>query len=248
MSAVLKISNKFVFAFISILTLITGCASTGDRNSEQALYDDLQEQLEKRNYNLAVERLDLIEELYPFGLYAEQIKLDRMFVTYQQKQYSDAAVLADRFTRLNPDHSGADYAYYLKARATFDNSFNQGNFFTGQHPERRDTSVIKTAYRFFESYLNRYPDGEFADDARMRMAIIKDRVARHELEAADFYMRKGAWLAAANRATFVIRHFHNTEVIPEALKILIKSYDEMGLEEEKARAEKIFEESFSGQS
>ena len=191
--------------------------------TEQMLYRNAQRSLRAGNYSRAVEALERLEARFPFGRYAEQAQLELVYARYQSSDHDTARMAADRFIRLHPQHSNIDYAYYLKGLAAYNK--NRGlldRVFTADASKRDMTSAAQ-AYADFADMLARYPHSEYAADARQRMIYLKNLLAAAELHVADYYLRRGAYAAAANRARYVLESYPQAESVPEALLVLVEA-------------------------
>ena len=191
--------------------------------TEQMLYRNAQRSLRAGNYDRAVTALERLEARFPFGRYAEQAQLELVYARYQSSDHDTARMAADRFIRLHPQHSDIDYAYYLKGLAAYNK--NRGlldRVFTADASKRDMTSAAQ-AYADFADLLARYPHSEYAADARQRMIYLKNLLAAAELHVADYYLRRGAYAAAANRARYVLENYPQAESVPEALLVLVEA-------------------------
>ena len=191
--------------------------------TEQMLYRNAQRSLRAGNYERAVTALERLEARFPFGRYAEQAQLELVYARYQSSDHDTARLAADRFIRLHPQHSNIDYAYYLKGLAAYNK--NRGlldRVFTADASKRDMTSAAQ-AYADFADLLARYPHSEYASDARQRMIYLKNLLAAAELHVADYYLRRGAYAAAANRARYVLENYPQAESGPEALVVLVEA-------------------------
>lgn len=146
---------------------------------------------------------------------------------------------ADRFIRLHPSHPNVDYAYYLKALAAYRIEEGVFNDLFNADPAARDMGPVNESYTEFAIMLNTFPDSQYAPDARQRMLYLRELLARHELVVADYYLRKSGYVAAANRARFVIENYADTHARPDALAMLVEANWKLGLEEEADRALRV---------
>lgn len=222
---------------VAVLTtvLISGCSlfRPNTAESEQALYDAASRQLDNRNYTLAIDTLERLEDRFPFGRYAQQLQLDLMYARYMSGDYAQALLDADRFTRLNPDHSTVDYAWYLKGMSYY-KLYEQNSGITGTGDlAQRSQADGENAFNALRTFVTRFPQSEYRAEALDTMILLKDALARHELIVADYYMRRDAWIAAAERAQVVRQHYPGVSAQADALVVLIESYKAMGLEEDR---------------
>lgn len=196
---------------------------------EQQMYMESQRYLNSRNFDLAVRSLQLLESRYPFGKYAEQAQLELIYAHYSAYEHEAAVEAADRFIRLHPQHPSVDYAYYMKGLSAY--SANQNIFarFLPTDITKRDTSQAKEAFAEFAQLLSRYPNSPYAADAKARMLQLRNLLARHEINVANYYFRRGAYLAAVNRGRFVVEHFQRTPAVADGLAVMAQGYILLGM-------------------
>jgi outer membrane protein assembly factor BamD len=196
---------------------------------EQQIYEDAQRYLRGDNYDLAVKSLELLESRYPFGKYAEQAQLEVIYAHYNAYEPEAAVEAADRFIRLHPQHPNVDYAYYMKGLAAY--TANEDIFarFLPTDPTQRDTSHAKEAFAEFAQLVSRFPDSPYAADAEARMVSLRNLLARHEIMVANYYLRRGAYLAAVNRGRFVVENFQSTPSVADGLAIMAQGYIFLGM-------------------
>lgn len=210
---------------------LVGCSSAPKtpQLSERQFYEDAQDAIESNNMTLAIERLQGLESRYPFGRYASQAKLDLIYCYYRSLDYEAAAATAERFINTNPDHSQLDYAYYMKGLASY--SVDRGileRFIPSDFTER-DMGPARESFEDFNRLINQFPNSIYASDARQRMVYLRNLLAAYELHAAEFYMRRGAFAAAANRGRYVVENFDTSPSVPNALVIMAEAYTELDL-------------------
>ena len=218
-----------IAAVLLTSAIISSCATK--IVDEESLYKNAEKNLDRKNYSTALTQLKQMEDLYPFGRYAVQVQLDQVYATYKSHNYADAVILADRFVRLNPDHEQAEYAWYVRGLAAYRLSLKGSSIVSGNYPEARNPSAADTAFTYLDDFVFRYPKSQYAPDARYKMGEIRNRLARHELIVADYYLRRGAWVAAANRAISVLEEYEGSTAAGDALAILATAYGEMGQDE-----------------
>jgi len=227
---------KYVLILLFSLVLY-GCSSNdelpdiAEDAGEQQIYDDAQRYLRGDNYDLAVKSLQLLESRYPFGKYAEQAQLELIYAHYNAYEHEAAVEAADRFTRLHPQHPNLDYAYYMKGLAAYSGNEDIFARFLPTDPAKRDTSHAKEAFAEFSQLLARYPDSPYAADAKARMVHLRNLLARHELDIANYYLRRGAYLAAVNRGRYVVENFERTPAVADGLAIMAQGYILLGMDE-----------------
>lgn len=230
--------NKFFILLISAMILMS-CASTEQDEAEPAeviLYRMAQDRMNAQNFMGAVESLARIERFYPFGVYAEQARADLIYAHYMTGDYDQAYAASEKFIRLYPRNTNIDYAYFMKGMTGYyaDDGL-LGNLFS-LSLAKRDISGAMQSYADLTEFLIRYPESEYIDSARERLIFLRNLVASSELDGAEYYMKRGAYLAALKRANYVLKNIPNSTEAERALDIMKKSFIELGYEE---YAEKI---------
>ena len=225
--------NKFQILFFSILVLM-GCASNEKEDAEPPevqLYRMAQDRINAQNYLGAVDSLARIERFYPFGVYAEQARADLIYAHYMSGDYDQAYAASEKFIRLYPRNTNVDYAYFMKGMTGYyaDEGL-LGNLFS-LSLAKRDISGAMQSYADLTEFLIRYPESEYIDAARERLIFLRNLIASSELDGAEYYMKRGAYLAALNRANYVLKNIPNSTETQRALDIMKKSFIELGYEE-----------------
>jgi len=227
---------KYVLTLIIGLALC-GCSSNdelpeiGADAGEQQIYDEAQGYLRSENYDLAVRSFQQLEARYPFGKYAEQAQLELIYAHYNAYEHEAAVEAADRFIRLHPGDPNVDYAYYMKGLAAY--TANEDIFarFVPTDNTKRDTSQAREAFAEFAQLLARFPDSPYAADAEARMIALRNLLARHEINIANYYLRRGAYLAAANRGRYVVENFQRTPAVADGLAVMAQGYILLNMDE-----------------
>lgn len=220
--------TRLAAAILTSLAL-AGCLGTDELevaqdSGEQQIYREAQRYLEARNFDFAIRALQTLESRYPFGKYAEQAQLELIYAHHGAYQPEAAIEAAERFIRLHPQHPSVDYAYYMKGVSAFD---VEGSFLSKWVPTddtKRDNSRVRQAFAEFAQLLARFPDSAYAADARARMVHMRNMLARHEIHVANYYFRRGAYLAAANRGRYVVEHMQQTPSVADGLAVMAQAY------------------------
>ena len=200
--------------------------------TEQILYSTAQRSLRSSNYERAIDVLERLEARFPFGRYAEQAQLELVYARYQSSDHDTARNAADRFIRLHPQHDNIDYAYYLKGLAAYNKNRSLLDRVFSSDISERDMTSARQAYADLAQLLQRFPHSQYAPDAQRRMIYLRNLLAASELHVADYYLRRGAYIAAANRARYVLANYPTAnEPIPEALIVLVEANYKLGLTE-----------------
>ena len=215
-----------------MLAVLSACSSNKSEQeqlTERQFYHAAQEAMESNKFTIAIERLQQLESRYPFGKYAEQAQLELIYSYYRTLDYDSAAATAQRFIKLHPDHGSLDYAYYMKGLSSYSVDRGLLERFIPTDFSERDMGPARESFDDFNRLINRFPNSQYAADARQRMIYLRNLMAAYEVKAANFYMQRGAFVAAANRTTYVLKNFDGTPATPEALVIQVKAYQELGM-------------------
>ncbi|SFR86598.1 Beta-barrel assembly machine subunit BamD [Marinobacter daqiaonensis] len=226
--------SGFRFLLLAATLALGACVSAPNEQEvqpEEAYYDKARSAMSSGNFNVAERNLDLLETYYPFGRYAEQAQLDLIYARYQNLDLEGARTAADRFLRLHPQSEHADYALYMRGLASYNLDVGLATRYLGVDPTDRDPGEQRQAFRDFSELLSRYPDSEYAPDARQRMIAIRNRLAELELHAANYYIRRQAYVAANNRARYVVENFPSTPSTEEALILMAETYRVLELDD-----------------
>lgn len=209
--------------------------------SASKLYSEGASELDSGNYTRAVELYEKLEARYPFGRYAMQAQLDMAYANYKAEEPEAAIAAADRFIKLYPQNPFVDYAYYLKGIVNYNRSVGFLDRYIPTDPSQRDPGSALEAFDDFSELVRLFPDSKYAADARQRMLYLRNNLAQHEVNVARYYMKRGAYVAAANRSTFVIEHYQRTSAVEGALEVLVDAYRALGKDELAADAQRVLE-------
>ena len=209
--------------------------------SAAKLYAEAASELDSSNYTRAVELYEKLESRYPFGRYAMQAQLDVAYAHYRAEEPENAIAAADRFIKLYPQNRFVDYAYYLKGIVNYNRSVGFLDRYIPTDASQRDPGSALDAFTDFSVLVERFPDSKYAEDARQRMLYLRNNLAKHEVNVARYYIRRGAYLAAANRANYVIERFQRTSAVEDALAVLIEAYRALDKPELAADAKRVLD-------
>lgn len=210
---------------------LLGCTSSGkdkfNNLSETAIYEKAQSHLRRSDYILATEALQQLEADFPFGKYANSAQLALIYAYFK----SDEPLLADsaaaRYIRLHPNHPNVDYAYYMRGLINFPKPTTLFQSALGTDLSKRDMETTRSSFVYFSELTRLFPESQYAPDAIKRMEYLRNLLARHEINVANYYLDRGAYLAAANRGRYVIENFQKSPAVPDALAIMIQSYQSL---------------------
>lgn len=230
--------NKSIrnWVLASAIIAVTGCSSSPDdediilaNRGAESLYEEAKESMANGNFNGAAAILSALDSRYPFGPLSNQVQLDLIYTYYKVGNVEQALATIDRFLRLNPNHSDIDYAIYMRGLANMDSDQNLFQELAGIDRSDRDPSKSREAFADFRRLIEKFPDSKYAPDARERMVYIKNRLAKYEIAVARFYIRREAYIAAANRGNYILKHFADSSQVQAALEIMIECYDKLEL-------------------
>ena len=238
MPAVANTLNFLKLFSVALLALALAACSGNDElpdiaadSGEQQIYEESQRYLRQGNYDLAVRSLQLLESRYPFGKYAEQAQLELIYAHYGAYEHEAAVEAADRFVRLHPQHPNVDYAYYMKGLAAYAGTDDVFDRFLPTDKTKRDNTNAQEAFAEFAQLVARYPDSPYAADAKARMVFLRNSLARYEINVANYYFRRGAYMAAVNRGRYVVENFQRTPAVADGLAVMAQGYILLGMED-----------------
>lgn len=239
------------FAAIALVMSLAGCGIFGGEEpdatrgwSASRLYAEARDEMASGNYERAVEYFEKLESRYPFGTYAQQAQMEIAYAHYRQGDNPLALAAVDRFIKLHPNHPKVDYMYYLRGLINFNDRVSFLNFLTRQDLAERDPKAARDAFDAFKQLAERFPDSPYAEDAIQRMRYLVNALAQYEVHVANYYYRRGAYLAAANRAQRAIEEYHEAPALEEALFVLVRAYDKLGLTQLRDDAERVMRTNF----
>lgn len=212
--------------------------------SAQRIHSEAQDAMSGGGYDRAVTLLEKLEARYPYGRYAQQAQLEIAYAHYKSNEPEQATAAADRFIRLHPSHPNVDYAYYLKGLVTFNENLGLLGWISNQDLSERDPKGAQESFDTFNELVTRFPESRYTPDALQRMRYLVNALAAHEVHVARYYHRRGAYVAAINRAQAAIRDYPDAPAIEEALFILTQSYDALGLAELRDDTTRVMKLSF----
>jgi outer membrane protein assembly factor BamD len=230
--------------------LIAGCGTLGREEDEtagwsaQRLYDEAKEAMASREWPKAIRYFERLEARYPYGRYAQHAQLEVAYAQFKDGERAAAIAAADRFIKLYPNHSNVDYAYYLKGLINFNEQTGLLALLNNTDMSDRDPKSTREAFDAFREVVTRFPDSRYAEDAAARMRFLVNALASHEVHVARFYMRRGAYVAAANRAQYAIKQYPQAPAVEEAVFILVKAYDALGMTELRDAADRVMQANF----
>jgi outer membrane protein assembly factor BamD len=228
--------------------LFAGCSSTStDKTSNWSpnkLYAEAKDEMNSGAYDKAVGLLEKLEGRAAGTILAQQAQLDKAYAHYRSSEQAQAQATLDRFMKLHPGSPALDYALYLKGVVNFNDDLGWFSFLTRQDLSERDQKAAKESFESFKELVTRFPSSRYVPDARMRMTYIVNSLAEYEVHVARYYYKRGAYLAAINRAQNAVTDYREVPALEEALFIMMKSYDALGMNQLRDDSRRVLEQSY----
>ncbi|MBI4206086.1 MAG: outer membrane protein assembly factor BamD [Betaproteobacteria bacterium] len=212
--------------------------------SAAKLYTEARSNLNDRNYEQAIKLYEKLEARYPYGRFAQQAQIEIAYAYYKDSEIESAIAAADRFIKLHPNHPNVDYMYYLKGLANFNDDLGILGFVSGQDMSERDPKAARAAFDAFKDLAKRFPDSRYTPDSIQRMNYLVNALAAHEVHVARYYLNRGAYVAAANRAQYSLKTYPQAPANEEGLLIMVKAYDALGMQDLRNDAERVMLKNF----
>jgi outer membrane protein assembly factor BamD len=242
--------NRYLALILALL--LSACGALPDLKDEtrdwsaQKLFNAARDEMNEANYEKAIKYFETLEARYPYGAYAQQAQLEVAYAYFKERETVSAIAACDRFIKLHPNHTSVDYAYYLKGLANFNEDLGLLSSLGGQDMTERDPKAARESFEAFKELTARFPNSKYTADATARMRYLVDALASHEIHVARFYMKRGAYLAAANRAQYTLQHYPQAPATEQALVLMVQAYDALGLTDLKSDALRVLKLNFPG--
>jgi outer membrane protein assembly factor BamD len=232
-----------------LLALAAGCGSNPADDetlgwSAQRLYGEAKDAMDGRDWQKAIKYLEKLEARYPYGRYAQQAMLEVAYANWKDGERASAIAAADRFIKLYPNHPNVDYAWYLKGLVNFYEMQGMLSWLTTPDMSDRDPKAAREGFLAFKEVVTRFPESRYAEDAHARMRFLVNSLASNEVFVARYYMKRSAYIAAANRAQYAIEHYPQAPAVEEAMAILVQAYDALGMTDLRDAANRVLLKNF----
>jgi len=212
--------------------------------SADKLYAEAKDEIARGGYTNAIKYLEKLEARFPYGRYAQQAQIDLAYVYFKDNESASAIAACDRFIKLHPNHPSVDYIYYLKGLVTFNEDLGLLGKVSKQDLTERDPKAARDSFDAFKELVARYPDSKYTPDAIARMKYLVNALAANEVHVARYYMKRGAYIAAANRAQYALLNYAQAPAVEEALFVMVKAYDALGMTELRDDADRVMHKNF----
>ncbi|MDP1957269.1 MAG: outer membrane protein assembly factor BamD [Rhodocyclaceae bacterium] len=239
-------------ALLAVLSLsfFAGCGLLPEERDETVawsankLYAEAKTAMADGAFDKAIKYFEKLEARYPYGRFAQQAQLEVAYAHYKQQEKAQAIAECDRFIRLHPNHANVDYAYYLKGLVNFNEDLGLLGYVAMQDLTERDPKAAQESFEAFKALVNRFPESKYAQDATLRMAYLVNALASHEVHVAEYYMKRGAYVAAVNRAQYAMLNYPQTPAVEQALFVMVKAYDALGMTDLRDDADRVIRKNF----
>ena len=240
---------SLLVAFVALL--LGGCGLFSGKEddetigwSAQRLYGEAKDSMASKEWAKAIKYFEKLEARFPYGRFAQQAQLEIAYAHWKDGERASALAAADRFIKLYPNHQNVDYAYYLKGLINFNEQQGLLAFLTTPDVTDRDPKGSRDAFEAFKEVVTRFPESKYAEDSGARMRYLVNALASHEVHVARYYMKRTAYLAAANRAQYAIQHYPQAPAVEEAVYILVRAYDALGMADLRDAADRVMHKNF----
>jgi outer membrane protein assembly factor BamD len=240
--------NRFTrLGILAVLILLAaGCASTSEEDPTEGMqvaeiYEEASNMLKSGDYENAIKLYERLESRFPYGKYAERAQMEIAYAYYKDSEPESAIVAAERFIKLHPNHENVDYMYYLRGLASYDLSESFMESLFNVDPSQHDPKSARRAFEYFAELIKKYPKSRYSKDAIQRMTLIRNNLAQYEVHVANYYLRRGAYLAAANRGKYVVENYQRTPAVADALAIMVDAYRKLGMNDLASDTKRVLE-------
>jgi len=237
MSTALLNQFRLILLLVIISFVSSGCSTIKSWLPEEVdktkswsaskLYAEAKANLGEGEYKSAIELYEKLEARYPHGAYAQQAQLETAYAYYKFEEPESAIAAANRFIKLHPRHANVDYAYYLRGLIVFPARKSVFEFIFPQDESKRDPNSSLESFNYFAELVQKFPNSKYSKDAVVRMRYLRNKVSKHELHVARFYMKRQAYIAAVDRASYVVEHYQQTPAVSDALLIMVEAYTKL---------------------
>jgi len=235
---------------VILALLLCACGLIPDVKDETAgwsadkLYAEAKDDIAKNDYASAIKYLEKLEARYPYGRYAQQAQIELAYVYFKEGEHASSIAACERFLKLHPNHPNLDYIYYLKGLVNFNEDLGLLGKVSRQDLSERDPKAARDSFDAFKELVSRYPDSKYTPDGIARMKYLVNALASHEVHVARYYMKRGAYVAAANRAQYALLNYAQAPAVEEALFVMVKAYDALGMSDLRDDADRVMHKNF----
>ncbi len=229
--------NGLLTCLALCVLVVSACSTPATPPAESAnstaesLYRSGKSALNRGDFLTAIDTFETLGARYPFGTFTQQAQLDVAYAYLRQDEFDNAISSVDRFIKLYPQSENIDYAYYMRGLANYSRGGSAFERIFPRDMSKVDQNWLRAAFTEFDALVRRFPDSDYVPDAIERMAYLREQMAKHEFQTAQFYYDRGAMVAVVNRITYLLEHFDGTTLVPDALALLAGAYSVLGQED-----------------
>lgn len=247
-----KSVRRWAVAGVAALAMaLSGCGifSSGSTDktagwSAQKLYAEAEDEMSAGGYANAIKLFETLQSRYPFGRYAQQAQMEIAYAQWKDNEKDLAIAAADRFIKQYPNSPNADYVYYLKGLISFNDNLGILGSLAAQDLTERDPKALRDAFDAFRELATKFPESKYTPDAIVRMKYLVNALAAHEVHVARYYMRRGAYVAAANRAQVVVQQYQQAPAVHDALQIMVAAYEGLQMPQLRDDAKRVLDTNY----
>lgn len=241
------------FRLITVLlfaALVGACGLLPEQKDEtiswsaSKLYAEAKDAQSDGAWDKAAKYFEKIEARFPYGRFAQQAQLELGYTYWKANEPGSALAACDRFIKLHPNHPAVDYVYYLKGLINFNEDQGFAGYISSQDLSERDPKAAREAFDSFKELVTRFPNSKYTPDATLRMNYLVNSMASQEVSVARYYMKRNAYIAAANRAQFALKTYPGAPALEEALFIMVVAYDKLGMNDLRDDADRVMHKNF----
>jgi outer membrane protein assembly factor BamD len=245
-------SSRWRVLAVALVIVLSGTGCRSHRESEDAksgpevIYQRAQKAMKGGDFAGAIKQLEGLQSRFPFSESAHQAQIDLIYAYYKNREVDPAIDAADTFIRENPTNLRVDYAYYMKGLVYFERQSNFIERWFGADLSKRPPTNARKSFEAFSALIQKYPHSEYDADARQRMIFLRNRLANFELHVALYYMRRGAYVGAINRAKYCIENFDGAPAVQPSMEVLVEAYRKLNMLDLAANAEQVYKANYPG--
>ena len=239
-----------VIAALFLATLLGGCGLLPEVKDETVgwsankLYAEAKDSMNEGGYEKAIKYFEKLESRYPYGRFAQQAQIDIAYAYWKSNEIPSSLAACDRFIKLHPNHPNVDYVYYLKGLVNFNEDLGLLGNISQQDMTERDPKGARESFDAFRELVTRFPESKYTPDATLRMKYLVNALASLEVHVARYYMKRNAYVAAINRAQYALKTYPEAPATEEALFIIVKAYDLMGMNDLRDDSERVMRKNY----
>jgi outer membrane protein assembly factor BamD len=239
-----------VIAALFLAIVLSGCGLFPEVKDETSgwsankLYTEAKEALNEASYDKSIKYFEKLESRYPYGRFAQQAQIEIAYAYWKSGEPASAVAACERFIKLHPNHPNVDYVYYLRGLINFNEDLGILGSVSNQDMTERDPKGARESFDAFKELVTRYPESKYAADSIARMKYLVNALASHEVHVARYYMKRTAYLASINRAQFALKNYPDAPATEEALFIMVKAYDLLGMNDLRDDVERVMRKNY----